>query len=221
VLRGMTVRPDAPSVEALAESLAGTFPGRDDAPLARALLHELAHGQPVSPAALATSTGRDDIDVTAKLARWPNVRRDQQGRVEAFGGLSLRPTEHRLDVGGRPLYTWCAWDTLFLPALLDQQAQVESTCPMTGTEVRLTVAPDRVLAARPEDVWVSFPAPAQTSTDEIVESFCCHVHFLAGEDTAGRWASAHPGGFALPLADAFELGRLATRALFTPVEPDR
>jgi alkylmercury lyase len=211
----MTVRPDAPSLEALAELLAGTFPGRDHAPLARALLRELAEGQPVSAVALATSTGRRDDDVAATLARWPNVRRDQHGRVEAFGGLSLRPTKHRLDVGGRRLHTWCAWDTLFLPALLGEQAQVASTCSMTGTEVRLTVSPDRVLAAHPEDVWVSFPAPEQTTTDEILESFCCHVHFLADADSAERWASAHPGTFALGLADAFELGRLATRAFFT------
>jgi alkylmercury lyase len=210
----MITRPDTPSLQALTESLAGTFPGSDDAPLARALLRELTQGQPVSAAALATSTGRDEDDVTATLSRWPNVRRDEQRRVEAFGGLSLRPTKHRFDVGDRRLYTWCAWDTLFLPALLDDQAQVESTCPMTGTEVRLTVAPGRVRATHPEDIWTSFPAPAQTSTDDIVESFCCHVHFLAGADTAGRWAGARPGAFALGVADAFELGRLATRAFF-------
>jgi alkylmercury lyase len=211
----MTVRPDTLSLEALAESLAGTFPGCDDAPLARALLRELARGEPVSPIALASVAGRDEQQTTETLARWPNVRRDEQGRVEAFGGLSLRPTKHRFEVGGRPLYTWCAWDTLFLPALLDDHAQVESTCTMTGTEVRLTVAPDRVLAAHPEDVRVSFPAPEQTTTDEIVESFCCHVQFLAGADAAGRWAGARPGIFALRLADAFELGRLATRAFIT------
>ena len=216
----MTARPDTSSLYALAETLAGTFPGSADAPLARALQRELTQGRPVPAAALAASTGRDESDVTATLARWPNVRRDRQRRVEAFGGLSLRPTKHRFDVGGRRLYTWCAWDTLFLPALLDQQARVKSTCPMTGTEVRLTVAPDRVLATHPQDVWVSFPAPAQTSTDDIVESFCCHVHFLAGEDTADRWARARPGTFALGLADAFELGRLATRAFSTPVEAD-
>jgi alkylmercury lyase len=210
----MTSRPDTPSLEALAESLAGTFPGSDDAPLARVLLRQLTRGHPVSVAALATSTGRDEPDVTATLAGWPNVRRDEHGRVEAFGGLSLRPTKHRFEVGGRRLYTWCAWDTLFLPALLDAQAHVESTCPMTGAEVRLTVAPDRVLAAQPEAVRVSFPAPAKTSTDEIVESFCCHVHFLVGLDSAGGWASARPGAFALGVADAFELGRLATRAFF-------
>ena len=210
----MTTRPDTPSLDALAESLAGTFPGSDDAPLARALLRELTRRETVSDAALAASTGREERDVTATLARWPNVRRDQQGRVEAFGGLSLVPTKHRFEVGGRRLYTWCAWDTLFLPALLDDQADVASSCPMTGIEVRLTVAPDRVLATHPEDVWVSFPLPAQTSTDDIVESFCCHVHFLAGADTARTWASTRLGTFALGVPDAFDLGRLATRAFY-------
>jgi alkylmercury lyase len=188
----MTTRPDPPSLQVLADSLAATLPGRDDAPLARGLLRELTRGQPVSAATLAACSGRDEHEVTAALLRWPNVHRDERGRVEAFGGLSLHATKHRFDVGARRLYTWCAWDTLFLPALLDDQAQVRSTCPITGTEVRLTVAPDRVLAADPRDVWVSFPPPAKTSTDVIVESFCCHVHFLAGADTADGWASARP-----------------------------
>jgi hypothetical protein len=100
-------------------------------------------------------------------------------------------------------------------------ARVESTCPMTSAAVRLSVAADPVLAAQPDDVWVSFPAPAQTSTQDIVESFCCHVQFPAGADTAGRWASAEPGTFALAVDDAFELGRLATRAFFPAVETDR
>ena len=217
----MTTRPDTPSLEALAESLAGTFPGSDDGPLARALLRQLTRAEPVPVAALAATSGRDVHDVAATLARWPNVRRDQQGRVEAFGGLSLRPTKHRFEIGRRRLYTWCAWDTLFLPALLDDQARVQSTCPITGSEVSLTVAPDRVLATQPADAWVSFPAPEQTSTDDIVESFCCHVHFLAGADTAGRWASARPDAFVLGVDDAFELGRLATRAFFSTSGTDR
>ena len=205
---------DTPSLEALAGLLAGTFPGSDDAPLARALLRELACGEPVSDAALAASSGRTEHDVTQTLARWPNVRRDERRRVEAFGGLSLPPTEHGFEVGGRRLYTWCAWDTLFLPALLDEQAEVESTCPMTATDVRLTVGPQRVLTSQPEDIWVSFPPPARTATANIIESFCCHVHFLASEEVAARWVNGHEGTVALDLDDAFELGRLAARAMF-------
>lgn len=52
--------------------------------------------------------------------------------------------------------------------------------------------------------------------EDITASFCCHAHFLAGEPAAVSWREAHAGGLTLPLDDAFELGRLATRALDIP-----
>jgi len=159
------------------------------------------------------AAGRAELDVAAALARWPNVRRDEDGRVVAFGGLSLPPTAHRVDVDGRSLHAWCAWDTLFLPGLLDQAAGVRSHCPVTAVEVRLTVAPDGVRASDPDSLRVSFPRPGVTSSADITSSFCCHVHFLAGPDAVERWLADHSGAVALTLDDAFELGRLATGPL--------
>jgi|Tabmets5t2r1_1033131.scaffolds.fasta_scaffold26226_2 alkylmercury lyase len=203
----------AGSLSTLADSLASTFPCCDDAPLALALLDELAKGEPVTIGRLARAAHRDEDDVAATLHRWPNLHRDGQARVVAFGGLGVRPTPHRFEVGGRRLYTWCAWDTLFLPALLGREARVESACPVTGTEVRLTVGPDGVRAAQPPSLQVSFPAPASTVTSDITVSFCCHVHFLADQDAAEEWLGENQGALALSLEDAVELGRLATRPL--------
>jgi alkylmercury lyase len=207
------------SLPTLADALATTFPCCDDAPLALALLDELANGEPVSVSRLAGATERDEADLSSALHRWPNVHFDDQGRVVAFAGLSVTPTEHRFEVAGRRLYTWCAWDTLFLPALLAGEARVESTCPVTGAQVRLTVGPDGVRAAEPLSLQVSFPAPASTDTSDAIASFCCHVHFLAGQDAAERWLADHQGGLTLSLADAVELGRLATQQLLADGRP--
>jgi alkylmercury lyase len=185
------MREPATSLSTLADSLAGTFPACEDAPLARALLHELAKGQPVAEPAL-----------TAAADRWPNVEVDEHG---------LTPTAHRFTVGDRRLYAWCAWDTLFLPALLDQPADVESNCPVTDRPVRLAVDQSGVRDGHPEDLWVSFPAPGTASTADITGSFCCHVHFLGGRSAADEWLSRHEGATVLSVPDAFELGRLATR----------
>ena len=38
---------------------------------------------------------------------------------ETFSGLTLTSTTHSFEVRGQQLHTWCAWDTLFLPALLN------------------------------------------------------------------------------------------------------
>jgi alkylmercury lyase len=188
-------------LDTLAESLAGTFPGCEDAPLALALLRELANGQPVAISRLPD--GAEPV-----LASWPNVKYDEDDRIVAFSGLSLTPTAHRFTVGGRQLYTWCAWDTLFLPAMLDQSADVISTCPVTGRSVWLTVDPNGVRHFDPQPLWVSFPPAATTSTADITGTFCCHVHFLAAPEP---WLHEHPEGTVLSVHDAYELGRKATR----------
>ena len=182
-----------------------TFPGCDDAPLARALLRLLAEGRPVTTGALAQAIGRTTDDVLVELRRWPNVERDGDGRVVGFSGLTLNATAHRFELDGHTLYTWCAWDTLFLPALLKTAARVRSTCAVTGTAVELEVTPDGVRRAEPADLYVSFPPQSTTDVANIVGTFCCHVQFLAGAEAARQWSAGHPAGTVLDVSAAFHL----------------
>lgn len=200
-----------PDLQALAGAFGGTFSCCDDAPFALLLLSELAKGKPLSPGGLVATADRPRAEVMDALTRWPTVQRDDRGRVEAFSGLSVVPASHHFTVGGRQLYTWCAWDALFLPTLLGESADVRSRCPVTGAELRLTVTPEGVEAVEPEALWVSFPPPTSASTADITGTFCCHVHFLAHGEAAEWWSDEHPGAMALKLNDAFDLGRLATR----------
>ncbi len=41
-------------------------------------------------------------------------------RHDEYWGLAIAETKHRLEVDGRALYTWCAWDSLFLPEILQR-----------------------------------------------------------------------------------------------------
>ena len=197
----------------IADSVTGALACCDDPPLALALLRALAAGDPITDRQLAAITSRDQAQVIAALAGWPNVQRDEQGRVIAFSGLSLRPTAHRFALGGRELFTWCAWDTLFLPALLDQPASVRSRCPVTGADVLLDVEPERIRDRHPDSLLVSFPPAAAVSTADVTGSFCCHVRFLARPHAADDWLRDRPGTTALTLDEAFELGRHVTRPL--------
>jgi alkylmercury lyase len=127
--------------------------------------------------------------------------------VVQYGGLSLAPTRHRLEVGGRSLCTWCAWDTLFIPELLNTTALVESTCPATGERVALTVHPDGMVPTR-QSPFVSFVKPEPTkATADIVKHFCCHVQFFASELAGREWISQHPGTLIATLDQAWQLGR--------------
>lgn len=198
---------------ATAEALRAILPAREDAPLAATLLRLLARGQPVSSEELAARARRPAAEVAVQLERWPNVERDASGRVVGFSGLSLRRTAHRFEVDGRRLHTWCAWDTLFLPALLNATARVRSTCPITGRKIALEVSPQAVVRAEPHELYVSFPPAASTDSSNITASFCCHVHFLAGTDAARRWSAEHPDAELLALDAAFSLGSDVTSPL--------
>ena len=195
-----------PATGMTADALRGTFPGCEDASLALVLLRLLAEGEPVTTAALIATSARPPESVEPQLAAWPNVERDEHGSVVGFSGLTLRPTAHSFDVDGRKLHTWCAWDTLFLPAMLDTIARVRSTCPVTAAAVELVVGPDGVRHTEPQQLHVSFPPLAATDTADITGSFCCHVHFLAGDDAARAWQETHPDGEILDANAAFTLG---------------
>ena len=151
-----------------------------------------------------------------RVDSWPNVERDVAQQVVGFSGLTLRATPHAFTVDGRQLHTWCAWDTLFLPTLLQQTANIRSTCPVTGSPVELTVPPARVTRARPADLHVSFPPPARADTANITGSFCCHVFFLAGPAAGRTWHASRPEDVVLDLDAADDLGRRAITALVAP-----
>lgn len=209
---------DADGFDAFARALQSTLPARNDGLLALALLRLLSEGRPVTTAALAQAADRTEDEVVVRLSGWPNVERDQAGHIVAFSGLALRPTAHEFSVGARLLHTWCAWDTLFLPALLGETAEVRSTCPVTDSVVELVVAPHAVTSA-PADLRVSFPPLAATDTADITGSFCCHVFFLAGADSARAWRETRAEDSVFGVDVAFELGRRAVAALLEPGSP--
>jgi alkylmercury lyase len=203
-------------LHAFSRALKPTFPVPEDRPLALALIRLLSAGHPVSPAALARAVNRPEREVTERSHEWANVERDQRRRVVGFSGLTLRATGHGLRVGDRQLYAWCAWDTLFLPSLLDETALVSSNCAVTGSNVELVVSPRDVHSTSLRELYVTFPALASLDTGDIRRSFCCHVVFLAGADAAHSWERTHAGGMVLGVDAAQELGRRTVAPLLEP-----
>jgi len=206
-----------PDIEALSGRLLRIFPALDPTGqrLSLALYRELARGAPVSPSSLADRVEMPAETVVRQLRNWPGVYYDGEQRVVGFWGLTIAPMPHRLRVDGRELYAWCAWDTLFLPALLGVTTEVESACRATGAPVRLTVTPHGVESAEPAGLSVSFLLPdAEAMNANVITSFCHYVHFFRSREAARSWLHEHPETFLLPLADACELGRRVNRARY-------
>ncbi len=185
-----------------------------------ALYRLIAAGLPVERDGLALAVGRDPVEVAAILAAIPasNFLYDSGGQMVGFRGLGQVPTRHHLGFAGRRLFAWCAFDCLFLAALLGGALEVASACPASGAEIRLTVTPKGVAAAGPESTVLSFVTPAPESMRaELREVFCAKIHFFAGPDVAEDWCATRPGTRVLTLDQGVELARLRNAAGFGAV----
>lgn len=199
-----------PALADLSDALVGAAPNldTDGRAIARTTYRLLAKGEPVADSAIADQTGLTVEQVSSALESWGGVYRDKDNQIIGFWGLTIAEMQpHRLQVNGVNLYAWCAWDTLFLPAVLDAQVSVISKDANNGQTVILTITPDAVTERSHREMVVSFLLPTQPFSDDVIQSFCHYVHFFTDRQSARPWLDAHENTFAIPLDEAFDLGR--------------
>jgi alkylmercury lyase len=206
----------AVSLKELADKIVGALP--PSVPVSRqiavSLYRLLAEGNPVPIERLANTLDLPGETVSQVLSRYPAFY-DDQGAVIGFGGLTVAEMPpHIFRVEGRTLYTWCAWDSLFIPGILGKAAEVTSRDPITHTPISLTVAPDRAKHVRPESTVVSILTPDRTFDRDVIVNFCHFVHFFSSEEAGEAWIARHPGTFVLSVEDAFALGQLTNARNF-------
>lgn len=180
--------------------------------LVLATIRLLGAGAPVAPQAISERTGLPRDEVATYLDEAPTLKRDEQGRVLAFFGLTLEPTSHAIEVDGRTLYAWCALDTLFLPERLGRPARIRSTCPETGATISLTVDEEGVHEVAPQGSVMTLHGVGGLDLADAVGTFCCFVHFFASEGAAVAWTERSEGTYVASIAEGFEYGRLFNRS---------
>jgi alkylmercury lyase len=206
-----------PSLQELANSLCAAFPKLDDAKrrLALATYTRLARGMAASPVEIAKDAGIETIKAQRILGDWIGVYRDEAKRLIGFWGLTIRKMTHRFEVDGVQLYTWCAWDTLFLLELLGKSARIESICEASGKPVQLSVSPKRVESVDPGSVCISFFTPDSSRfQQDILQNFCHCIHFFRSRKDGEAWIAKRPGTFILSLDEATELARRKNQLQF-------
>jgi len=176
----------------------------------------LCGGAPVELGAVADAAGWSSDEVERRFASWPGVYLDGAGRLVGLWGIATEAvSEHRLDIDGQgTVWTWCAFDPLFLVPILGARGRVDSRCPTTAQPVKLTVDADGIRGVAPESAVVSFLLPDGPFDAEVRQTFCHFVHFFNSPAAADSWTADHPGTFWLSVADAAEVGRRLAREVF-------
>lgn len=187
--------------------------GPDHSRLLLRILRSLAKGRPVSGEQMDQivadiGIARDEADLFLRQIS----ERDADDSIVGVMGLSLNDHPHRFDVNGTRMRTWCAEDTLFLPAMLKQTATVESESPLTKEKIRLTVSPQRVEESNPAGAVVSIvvidPDKADMSSAQAIwGTFCHHIFFFTSREEGEQWAAGRDDIEILSLDEGFELGK--------------
>ncbi len=208
------------NIEEVAATLNSVLPSIDKKGqrVAIELYRLLAKGEPVAVETLADIVQLASDDIETILDQWYGVFRDDEKRITGFWGLALSETRYRFEVGGRTLHTWCAWDSLFIPEILQKSARVESTCPVTGDKIRLTVTPEGVHAVDPPGAVMSVVLPERAKIEEnVVRNFCHYVHFFSSAEAGSQWVSENDGTFIASMQEAFALAKKKNASRFKDV----
>ena len=197
--KNASVDPDPLISEVVAET-----PG---AALSRAAFTAILDGRMPLLSDLTRATAASSEDIEALIGRGLMV--DDGRRVVAAHGLSLVPArQHRLTMGDRQFWTWCAIDVIGIPAGRATDAVAETTCHLCGTPVRVDlhageIAHSSHLAAR---IWDAQRLPGRGSAGP---PHCALMNLFCSAEHLEDWLAAHPGesGRVRTLGEVAEIGR--------------
>jgi alkylmercury lyase len=204
-----------PALETIAERLSEQSRGAQE-DLCRPIVQQITRGKPVAPATLQASLQVSQNELEQRLAKLPpDVEFDQAGNIVGLGA-TLVPTSHRFQMGGKLLYTWCAFDTVLFPPSLHVEAQVQSTCPVTGQPITFVATPEgTVQDLPPAGSVMSLIVPAKRS-DCTRATFCQQSLFFQSEQAAATFLADHPDVLLLSVEEATYVGRLVAQT--SPVD---
>jgi alkylmercury lyase len=162
----------------------------------------LWHGRSLTPVELLPGNVEQAVAGVATLVAEGRAEVDEAGRVVGIHGLTLRHTRHRFDVAGRPRNTWCAFDSVGIPAALGLNAVARTDCPTCGVEVTVEIVAG-IPSGGDAVLWLPRPPAAN-----LLAEFCASADLFCNSDHLhARIPTGRVPGRISDLAAAAALGR--------------
>lgn len=177
----------------------------------------LWHGRTPEAGELLPARPALAADVLAELVASGRAEVDAAGRVVGVHGLTLRASRHHFLHAGRAHRTWCAFDSVGIPAALSLDATAHTDCPTCSRPLTVEV---RDGEARDDLLVLWLPAPDDRSN--LINDFCAAADLYCSEEHLHqRIEPGRASGRIADLAAAVALGRdtWADVADITALEP--
>ena len=197
------------ALDELAQQLAAQLDCTQDVACRQIMQAMAENGQPLAPASLAARFQMSQENLTTHLARVSDTEFDAQGNIVGWG-ITLLPTQHQFLLKGRPLFTWCAFDTVLFPPLLQVEAQVQSVCEVSGQPILFVATPSGIADLLPTTSVLSLILPTERC-DCMRGTFCQQSLFFQSKKAALPWLALHPEAILLSLEEAAVVGQTVAK----------
>jgi hypothetical protein len=121
--------------------------------------------RPVQSSRLAEALGRSVSEAVALAERWgPPGTRVEHGLISLNPERARSAARRQAQIGDRRFgVTGCGPDIFLYAPLVRPSLQVEETCTVTGTPIRILFTPSRVEHVDPSSAVVPLPPPQETA----------------------------------------------------------
>lgn len=182
---------------------------KETIPILRAVFFSIREGRPVSEDFLAKQTGIETKTVESVveiLAQRQMIVRGDNRKIVGALGLSIIPTNNKIQMAGRTLFAWCAISTLELSTALEADVDIHSNCAYTGESIEVTVRNGKLEKVTPDStvIWtVPFDSEAPWAGGT-----CKQIHYFSSVEHANKWKEQHPKlqGEIMTLEQALSMG---------------
>lgn len=127
------------------------------------------------------------------------------GRIDGIAGLTLRPTRHRLTVDGADVHTWCAFDSVGIPAAMGVDATARTSCGHCGEEIEVSFVAGATTSG---ELWGWIPAldPGERS---LITNFCSRADLFCSREHLDAWyeSAGRPPGDPATMDELLAMGR--------------
>jgi alkylmercury lyase len=168
--------------------------------------------RPVPSARLADVLGRPvrEAEALARQWGWPGTQ-VKDGLVTLSPERARSATRRHIRIGDRRFgVTGCGCDIFFYAPLARPSLQVQETCPVTGTSIRLVFTPGGVEDVEPAGAVVAMMGPHECANgveeaagagdiEDVDADVCAQMPLFASAGAAQGWLADHPGGRVFPV----------------------
>ena len=119
------------SLQSTVEQLQKLLPNlkKEERQISKLLYQKLALGKSVSIETIANELQKPIQEIQDHLKQMAYVEYCAASEISAYRGVTLNQTKHNVFHNNSKIYTWCAFDTLFLADLLVKPVSISSICP--------------------------------------------------------------------------------------------